>query len=238
MKNPIVDFFKKPEEFVKNASGKTIFMIFIVNFLVKTSYNILSSHKFPPEMSFDFVGIVNPTIIEFILSHLISGFLFFGVFLIFLVIHINEKTLLKILVDLITASLSLFFISNYSKTSSFIYLGFILPMLIFFLKRNFTTYVMSLRIMISIQILNIISTIILYLSEILSSNILFITTLFIYSILSFGYFVKLFRASYELSIKRIIFYSIISISVAIICGFAVHKLQIFSQNTIKLILYN
>lgn len=238
MKNTIIDFFRKPDWFVKNTSGKTILIIFLTNLVVKTTYNVISSHKFPPEMNFDFAGIVNPSIAEFITAHFISDFLFFGIFLIYLTIHINEKILIKIFVDLITITLSIIFILNYSRPVAIIYIASIILLSLFFLKRNYSNYITSLKIMISIQILNILSTMLLYISELFSSNILFIATLFAYSILSFGYFIRLLRSFYEVSVKKIMFYSIISIIVAVIYGFSIHKADIFSENIIKLILYN
>lgn len=234
----IVTFIKRPEWFVRYVSWKKLLFIFLLNTATKTTYNMISSHPFLPEMNFEFAGIVNPTIWEFITSHLISDLLFFGVFLTVLVVHMREKISLRILLDVIIAVVSILFISNYSKSSAFIYLSVITLILLFFLKRNFNEYLISLRIMISIQIFNILSTILLYISELFSSNILFIATLFIYSILSFGYFIRLIRASYEISVKKILLYSIISLTVAVIYGFAIYKADIFSTNTIKLILYN
>ncbi|MCX7905210.1 MAG: hypothetical protein N2446_00740 [Elusimicrobiales bacterium] len=231
-------FFSKPEEFVKNLNFKTTIYIFLTHSFVKITYNLISSHPFPPEMNFEFSGIVNPKITDFILSYFISEFLYLGIFLSIVTILISEKFLNKILISIFFISFSIYSIFKSSKIILTLYLIILILATLVLIKKNIKNYLISLKILISIHIISIISTFLIYFSEIISSNILFMVILFLYSILSFGYFVKLFIANYDITVKKLIIYSLIAIIVAISYGISITKLDIFNPNTEKLILYN
>ncbi|MCX7641512.1 MAG: hypothetical protein N2Z20_02625 [Elusimicrobiales bacterium] len=232
------DFLSKPEEFIKDSDFKTILCILLINSIIKVIYNIISSHPFPPEMNFEFSGIVNPTITDFILSYIISEFLYLGIFLSVMTILISEKFFIKTSITIFILALSIYSIFKGTKLILILYLTLVIFILFIFTKKNIKNYITSFKILISIHIIGIISTILIYFAELLYSNILFMTILFIYSILSFGYFVKLFVANYDISVKKLIMYSIIAAIITISFGISLTKIDIFSSNTKKLILYN
>lgn len=234
----LIDFLKKPEEFIKKTPNKTFFYIFILNMIVKTIYNKISSHQFPPEMNFDFVGIENPQMYEFILSHIISDILYFGIFLAILCLHLNEKFIVKLLFDIIYVAISIYLFKNSTQLNLITYIIFLSSTLFFLIKKNSNSYILLLKILIAIQLINISSTILLYLSEKISSNTLFIIVLFTYSTTSFAYFIKLIKSFFDPSIKKLILYLLISALFTLYFGFVIYKTGFFSSNTIKLILYN
>ncbi len=234
----LISFLKKPEEFVKNLDLKNTIIIFLVAMIVKITYNIISDHSFPPEMNFEFAGITNPKFYEFVLSYLISEFLFLGIFLSFFIINIKKRFIISLLLNLLLILIFYFAISSNSKNYMLLSLFIIIISLFFFTLKIFKDWIVSLKIMISLKILNIISTILLYLSEIISSNIIAISVLFVYSLFSFAYFVKMFRAFYDVSVKKIIISSISAAIISAFCGYIIYKADLFSQNTVKLILYN
>ncbi len=234
----ILFFIKKPEEFVRKLNSRSAIILFISAMIVKIAYNIISDHSFPAEMNFEFAGISNPKLYEFILSYLISEFLFLGIFLSAFLINIRKKAIISLTIDILLVSILSFTLLSHSKIYIPLSLLATITALTFFISNMIKEYIISVKIMISLQIFNIISTILLYISEIISSNTLAITVLFVYSIISFAYFIKIFRAFYDISVKRLIISSIPPIIISVLCGFVIYKANIFSPNTVKLILYN
>lgn len=234
----LINFFKKPEDFIKNTPNTTFLYIFLLNMFVKVTYNIISPHKFPPEMNFNFAGIENPQLHEFLLANILSDILYFGVFIAVLTIHLKEKFITKSIFDLTFIALATYLFQNPTKLNYTIYLILFSSVIALLVKKNIHNYLILLKILISIQLINIASTILLYISEIISSNVIFIIVLFVYSITSFAYFIRLVKSFFDPSIKGLIFYLLISVGFAFYLGFVIYKINVFSSNTIKLIIYN
>lgn len=230
-------FLKKPKEFVENITAKQIFIIFFLNLITKNVYNILSSHPFIPEMSFNFAGIEKPTFLDFVFSSLLSEFLFLVIFAGIFLINIKAKSLPKLIFNLMFVIASLYLIKTDGKFFIFLYTSAIFMLLMFSIFKNMQGYIIIIKILISIHILNIATTIFLYISELVYLKALFIMAMFVYSILSFGYFVNLLKNFFEMSIKKIIIYSTLAMLFTIAYGYAVYKLDIFTSNTVKLLLY-
>jgi len=98
-------------------------------------------------------------------------------------------------------------------------------------------YLYLLKTLISLQIVIALSAPFLYLGEILENEIIYIILNLISSAVYVVYYIKMIKTKYELSIPRIIFYSVFPILTYFTLTFSLTKIEIFSSNISKLILY-
>ncbi|HOJ87214.1 MAG TPA: hypothetical protein PLN68_09845, partial [Elusimicrobiales bacterium] len=205
---------------------------------VKLTFDILSPHDFPKEFSYETAGIFSPTVSEYLISYLLILFINFSIFIPIMLFNIIKdsyffKFVLVNLTGVLFLSIPLL-LKDYH-----IYFAITTPIIIWFLisRRNKEKYYTLLKLTISAQIISIISEPFMFLSESAKNEILFTSTNLFFAILYVIYFVKLIKSKFDISINKIVFYSLTSAVFSLIYGFIIYRSNIFSSNIIKLLLY-
>ena len=240
----IKNFFRDNERYTKlMLEEKTSFFIklLIFSFVIKNFFFILSPHTFPEELSFENVGITSPTIAEYLFSSIISLYISFLVSLPILAFNIKHRLSLFItfLTNIIFGLvISLPFLYN---SKSLNYLSFILIPVVFLIlsiKITKEDYLYLLKTSISLNIISAVFAPFIYLSEITNSEIIYLMINLIASFVYFIYYIKMIKARFDLSIARIILYSIFPLLTYIAVALILTKTEIFSPNIVKMLLYH
>lgn len=234
-------FLKNPQNYVAEIKNiKTNFFVMIVLFflIIKIIFNYSAPTDFPPDFSYEKAGIVNPSLIDFIISSLISAFINFFIFAPIFIIGIKklERTSKFILFSITFTIIGIIFASIKIKTITVISVIIIPVILYFLIKKYIIDYIFFVKILVSLEIIQIIAKPLISISQHLKSEKLFTLTNIIFAIVYLLYLLKTIKSRYEITIPKIILVSLFSFLLSIIYGFIIYSSQIFAQNTITLIL--
>ncbi|HOL63310.1 MAG TPA: hypothetical protein PK103_08110 [Elusimicrobiales bacterium] len=237
MKNNFIKFIKKPSQYsleIEKINPSFFIWIIAISIFVKLTFDILSPHDFPKEFSYETAGIFSPTVSEYLISYLLILFINFSIFIPIMLFNIIKdsyffKFVLVNLTGVLFLSIPLL-LKDYH-----IYFAITTPIIIWFLisRRNKEKYYTLLKLTISAQIISIISEPFMFLSESAKNEILFTSTNLFFAILYVIYFVKLIKSKFDISINKIVFYSLTSAVFSLIYGFIIYRSNIFSSNIIK-----
>lgn len=235
-------FFKKTEAYIKdiNKLKWSYFITLIVLLLaIKTGFNIISSHNFPPELSFDKTGIINPTVIEYLVSSALSLLINFLIFIPLLIFNIKtgERILKFFLFNLL---LLIVFLIPFLLKMPLVFIAFIFLLLlsaVMIIYRDSEEYLFLLKAMISLSIISIISVPFIFLAEQAKSESFYTLLNIFFAVIYIYFYIKIIKIKYDLSINRIILYSISAGVFSFLFGFILYKSMIFSSNIMKLMLY-
>jgi len=235
-------FFKKTETYIKdiNKLKWSYFITLIFLFLaVKTGFNVISSHDFPPELSFDKTGIINPTVIEYLVSSALSLLINFLIFIPAFIFNIKtgERMLKFFLFNLFILIIFLipFLLKIPSLSIAFAFLLLLSTVMIIY--KNSEEYLFLLKAMLSLSIISIISVPFIFLAEQAKSESFYTLLNIFFAVIYIFFYIKIIKIKYDLSINRILLYSISSAIFSFLFGFILYKSMIFNSNIMKLMLY-
>ncbi len=236
-----IKFIKKPSQYsleIEKINPSFFIWIIAISIFVKLTFDMLSPHDFPKEFSYETAGIFSPTILEYLTSYLLILFINFSIFIPIMLFNIiKDSYFFKFVLFNLTGVLFLsipFLLKDYH-----IYFAITTPIIIWFLisRINKEKYYTLLKLAISTQIISTISEPFMFVSESVKSEFLFTSINLFFAILYVIYFVKLIKSKFDISINKIIFYSLTSAVFSLIYGFIIYRSNIFSSNIIKLLLY-
>jgi hypothetical protein len=231
---------KKYSEMMQAEKIAFFIKIIILTVVIKNLFLIISPHTFPEELSFEKAGITSPTLLEYILSSIISLYLSFLIYIPILSFNIkNEFSFIKMFLTniIFTILAAIPFMIKIKAVYSIFFIILPLLFLIFSLKIFRKEYLYLLKTSISLHIITIVFSPFIYLGEVSENEIIYIITNLISSLAYLIYYIKMIKSRFDISIPKIIIYSIFPLIVSFIFGLLLAKADLFSSNTIKLILY-
>ncbi len=235
-----LNFIKKPVSYAENINQiENVFFVFIIALyiFIRFSFDLFSPHDFPPELSFEKVGIVSPEYWEFLISYILTFFISFSVFSTTFMININHSTNFLKFLTINFLLFSLFLYPLLTK-SFFLLFTIIIPFILFFIIRKAMDDLISfMKIFITLYIIGIIFEPLLFIAEYFKIETLFMVIYLIFSLTTIIYYIKLIKTKFDLSINKLLFYSLVSYFFSFLYGLLLHKANIFTSNITKLLIY-
>ena len=222
---------EKPSFFIK---------LLLFTFTIKIFFLYISPHNFPEELSFEKAGIISPSLWEYIIAGVFSIYLYFSILLTILAFNIKkELSFLKIFITNTFFGLIILLPFVIKMKTISIFLILILPFLfiIFSLKKIKDEYLYLLKMSISLHIITAIFAPLLYIGEISENETIYIIINLISAAFYFTYYLKMIKSRFDLSIPRILIYSLFPSTIYFIISFLFTKIEFFSSNISKLIIY-